>query len=145
MKLQNWKIAMVNFKIIISGFLLVILTGCYPVKKTAYTAGGGILGGGLSYALFDGNPLATGIGAVGGAILGSFCCGENEQALAVSYNEGYVKARSDAIKSHYWIKQAMENSNRIDCRLTYYTFPADKDMPDGRMLVDHTVTVPILE
>lgn len=136
---------MCNCKIIVSICFLFVLTGCCPMKKTAYVAGGGILGGGLSYAMFGGSPLATGLGAAGGALLGSFCCGEDEQALVASYNEGYIKASSDSIKRQYWLKQAMEHSKEVDGRFTYYTFPAENKMPDGRILVDHTVTVPILE
>ncbi len=137
---------MKTLKIIMSLCFLMILTGCYQVKKGMYTSGGGVLGGGLSYALFGNNPLAVGAGAIGGAVISSSLYGEDEQALTASYNEGYVKASSDAIKRQYWLKQAMErSSSETDGRLNYYTFPADNLMPDGRILVDHTVTVPILE
>lgn len=134
------------FRITASLFLLLVLTGCYAAKKAVYTAGGGLLGGGLSYALFDGNPIATALGASGGAALSSAFYGEDEEALTASYNEGYIKASSDSIKRQYWLKQEMERpSSQSSGRLSYYTFPADNLMPDGRMLVDHTVTIPILE
>ncbi|OAI50830.1 hypothetical protein AYO37_00100 [Opitutia bacterium SCGC AG-212-L18] len=110
------------------------------------TAGGGVVGGGLSYALFDRNPLAVVAGAAGGAALGSVLYGEDEAALTASYNEGYIKASSDSIKRQYWLKQEMEGPGNQSCgRFSYYTFPADNLTADGRMLVDHTVTVPILE
>ncbi len=133
-------------KVFASLFFLIGLGGCFSAKKAAYTAGGGMLGGGLSYALFDGNPIAVALGASGGAALSSAFYGEDEAALTASYNEGYMKASSDAIKRQYWLKQEMERpGNQSNGRLTYYTFPADNLMSDGRMLVDHTVTVPILE
>lgn len=133
-------------KIFISMSFFIGLSGCYSAKKAAYTAGGGMLGGGLAYALFDGNPIAAALGASGGAALSSAFYGEDEEALAASYNEGYIKASSDSIKRQYWLKQEMERpSSQSSGRLSYYTFPADNLMPDGRMLVDHTVTIPILE
>ena len=135
-----------HFIMIMSLLILVGLTGCFPARKAMHTAGGGMLGGGLAYALFDGNPLAVATGAAGGAALSGAFYGEDEEALTASYNEGYIKASSDSIKRQYWLKQEMERpSNQSSGRLNYYTFPADKLTPDGRMLVDHTVTIPILE
>lgn len=134
-----------NLKFTLSLLYLMLLTGCHVGKKAIYSAGGAAIGGGLGYTLFDKNPLAVGAGAAAGAILSSTLYGEDEKALAASYNEGYIKASSDSIKRQYWLKQAMEWSNSSDGRLNYYTFPADNLMPDGRILVDHTVTVPIIE
>lgn len=134
------------FRITISLLSSILLTGCHPIRKAMVTAGGGVLGGGLSYALFDRNPLAVVAGAAGGAAIGSFFYGEDEAALAASYNEGYTKASSDSIKRQYWLKQEAERFGSQSCgRLSYYTFPADNLTSDGRVLVDHTVTVPILE
>lgn len=135
----------VNLKVIMGLLGLLLLTGCHAGKKAIYSAGGAAMGGGLSYALFDKNPLAIGAGAAAGAILSGAFYGEDEKALVESYNEGYIKASSDSIKRQYWLKQAMEQSNQFDGRLNYYTFPADNLMPDGRILVDHNVTVPIIE
>lgn len=132
-------------KLALSLLYLIPLTGCHVGRKAVYSAGGAAMGGGMGYALFDKNPLAVGVGAAAGAILSGALYGEDEKALAESYNEGYIKASSDSIKRQYWLKQAMERSNVCDGKLHYYTFPADNLMPDGRILVDHTVTVPIIE
>lgn len=130
----------------ISGLVLVLFfSGCYHGKRVFYDAGCAAIGGGVSYALFDKSPLATGIGAASGSVLGHFLLGDDEQALAASYHGGYVQASSDAIKRQYWLKQEMERTQQSHAKMSYYTIPAEIHTSDGRMLVDHTITVPILE
>ena len=128
--------------LMLTGFLLV---GCGHAEKAVYTAGGGALGGGLAYALFDKKPIATAIGAVAGATLSSAIYGKDRKAIEEGYREGYIKASSDSIKRQYWLKQELERSTQSDAKMSYYSFPADTRGSDGRMLVDHQITVPILE
>lgn len=120
------------------------LTGCLSQKKAIYTAGGAGIGGGLAYALFDKNPLATGAGAAIGAVVTSYAYGEDEEALIASYGEGYIKSASDSLKRQYWLRQEMQKQQESGT-MAYYSVPGETFTQDGRLLVDHTVTIPILE
>jgi len=132
------------FKIFCLGAALFLL-GCQSNPKRALAIGGGsALGGGLGYAVSDGNPWATVGGAAGGAILGSLALGEDLQTLQKGFDTGYIRGNSDAIKRQYWLIQSL-NEVQDSGKIAYYSVPVDELSPDGKELVRHNITVPIVE
>ncbi len=135
-------------KYFIISFTLIVflLSGCASGKRYAYMAGSGLIGGGIGYAIFDKNPLAVGIGAATGAILSANIQGEDEEVLFKSYQEGYLSGEGNSIRRQYWLKQSLERPSNLDgSRMVYYNISGANITQDGRKLVDHTVTIPILE
>ena len=125
---------------------LLFLVGCQssPSRPVAI-AGGSALGGGIGYAVSDGNPWATIGGAAGGGALTHFVMGDDPQTLQKGFDAGYVRGNSDAIKRQYAMLQSLNQPSGQGGKLSYYSVPVQGPTPDGRNLVSHTVTVPIVE
>lgn len=126
------------------GFCL--LMGCQSTNsRTAKIAAGSAVGGGIGYAVSDGNPWATVGGAAGGGGLTHFMLGDDPQTLQKGFDAGYVRGNSDAIKRQYAILQSLNRSSNNGGKVSYYSVPVQGLTPDGRNLVAHTITVPIVE
>ena len=125
--------------------MTVSLSACFSQKKALCTLGGGGIGGGLAYSIFDKNPLATGAGSAMGAVLASYFYGQEDELLRESYAEGYMKSASDSLKRQYWLQQEMQKHKVSEGKMSYYSIPGETLTGDGRVLVDHSVTLPILE
>jgi hypothetical protein len=70
--------------------------------------------------------------------------GKDKQQQA--FDLGYVRGQADQTKRHYWMLQALHRSESDQGgQLRYYSFPAHEQTEDGRKLVPHTVTIPIVE
>lgn len=123
--------------------MVVCLAGCHHGKRYSALAGAGAIGGGAGYLAFKKSPLAAGVGAIAGTLAASCILGEDEEALACGYQEGYCQASSNAIKRQYWLRQSLGVQSMPTT--TYYTLPGNTLTEDGRLLVDHTVTIPIVE
>jgi len=122
-----------------------LLFGCQSNPRRALALGAGsAAGGGIGYAVSDGNPWATVGGAAGGAALSSLLLGDDQETLQRGFEKGYVRGNSDSIKRQYWLMQSL-NEGQDSGSLAYYTVPVEEVSPDGKELVQHTITVPIVE
>ena len=87
-----------------------LFTGCAavtrPVTDVALGAGGAALGGELSHN----NPMAIAGGAAGGVLLGEGLHYANSKQNDKSYQTGYDKGRSDAVKQQYWLYVSMQEA-----------------------------------
>jgi hypothetical protein len=73
-------------------------------------AGGAALGGVLS----KGNPYAIVGGAAGGVLLGEGLHYANNKLNDQSYQTGYDKGRSDAVKQQYWLYVSIQQAKAGD-------------------------------
>jgi len=94
--------------------VVCLFTGCAAVTRSATDvalgAGGAALGGVLS----KGNPTAIAGGAAGGVLLGEGLHYANGKLNDQSYQTGYDKGRSDAVKQQYWLHISMQQAKAGD-------------------------------
>ena len=94
--------------------VVCLFTGCAALTRTttdvALGAGGAALGGVLS----KGNPVAVVGGAAGGVLLGEGLHYANGKLNEQSYQTGYDKGRSDAVKQQYWLYVGMQQARAGD-------------------------------
>ena len=94
--------------------VVCLFTGCAAVTRTATDvalgAGGAAIGGVLS----KGNPVAIAGGAAGGVLLGEGLHYANSKQNDKSYQTGYDKGRSDAVKQQYWLYVSMQQAKAGD-------------------------------
>lgn len=87
-----------------------LFTGCAAVTRTttdlALGAGGAALGGELSHN----NPYAMVGGAAAGALVGETLHYANSKLNDQSFQTGYDKGRSDAVKQQYWLYVQMQQA-----------------------------------
>jgi hypothetical protein len=107
-------------------------TGCAAVTRTttdvALGAGGAAIGGVLS----KGNPVAVVGGAAGGVLLGEGFHYANSKLNDQSYQTGYDKGRSDAVKQQYWLYVAMQQAKAgDDGRVRLYEVHLPEQTIDG--------------
>jgi hypothetical protein len=107
-------------------------TGCAAVTRTttdvALGAGGAAIGGVLS----KGNPVAVVGGAAGGVLLGEGLHYANSKLNDQSYQTGYDKGRSDAVKQQYWLYVAMQQAKAgDDGRVRLYEVHLPEQTIDG--------------
>ncbi len=125
--------------------VLPFLFGCQSSPRRALALGAGsAAGGGIGYAVSDGDPWATVGGAAGGAALSSLILGDDQETLQRGFKKGYIRGNSDSIKRQYWLMQSL-NESQDSGKLAYYSVPVEEVSPDGKELVKHTITVPIVE
>src|SRR5712671_5933994 len=90
--------------------VVCLFTGCAavtrPVTDVALGAGGAALGGELSHN----SPMAVAGGAAGGVLLGEALHYANSKQNDKSYQTGYDKGRSDAVKQQYWLYVSMQQA-----------------------------------
>ena len=112
--------------------VVCLFTGCAavtrPVTDVALGAGGAALGGVLS----KGNPAAIAGGAAGGVLLGEGLHYANSKQNDKSYQDGYDKGRSDAVKQQYWLFVAMQQAKAgDDGRVRLYPVHLPEQVVDG--------------
>ena len=111
---------------------LCLFTGCAALTRTttdvALGAGGAALGGVLS----KGNPIAVVGGAAGGVLLGEGLHYANGKLNDQSYQTGYDKGRSDAVKQQYWLYVGMQQARAGDeGRVRLYQVQLPEQVIDG--------------
>ena len=109
-----------------------LFTGCAAVTRSATDvalgAGGAALGGELSHN----NPVAIVGGAAGGALLGEGLHLANSKQNDQSYQTGYDKGRSDAVKQQYWLFVALQQAKTGDAgRVRLYQVHLPEQVIDG--------------
>ena len=87
-----------------------LFTGCAAVTRTATDVGLGAGGAALGGVLSKGNPTAIAGGAAGGVLLGEGLHYANSKQNDKSYQTGYDKGRSDAVKQQYWLYVSMQQA-----------------------------------
>ena len=91
-----------------------LFTGCAALTRAttdvALGAGGAAIGG----VLTKGNPLAIAGGGAGGVLLGEGLHYANGKLNSQSYQTGYDKGRSDAVKQQYWLYVGMQQAKTGD-------------------------------
>ena len=134
-----------KFSIFLIFLMVGLLSGCNSVPKRAVEVGAGsAAGGAIGYAASNGNPWATVGGAAGGAALTNLVLGDDSQTLQKGFDEGYERGHSDAMKRQYWVIQSLNEASNSG-KTTYYSVPVSEVTPDGKNLVCHAITVPIIE
>jgi hypothetical protein len=109
-----------------------LFTGCAALTRTttdvALGAGGAAIGGVLS----KGNPVAVVGGAAGGVLLGEGLHYANGKLNDQSYQTGYDKGRSDAVKQQYWLYVGMQQARAGDeGRVRLYQVHLPEQVIDG--------------
>ena len=87
-----------------------LFTGCAALTRTTTDVGLGAGGAAIGGVLSKGNPLAIVGGAAGGVLLGEGLHYANGKLNEQSYQTGYDKGRSDAVKQQYWLYVSMQQA-----------------------------------
>jgi len=90
--------------------VVCLFTGCAAVTRTATDVGLGAGGAALGGELSHNNPMAIVGGAAGGALLGEGLHYANGKLNDQSYQTGFDKGRSDAVKQQYWLYVSMQQA-----------------------------------
>ena len=114
---------------------VALLTGCAatrPISDLALGAGGAALASEFSH----GNPAITAAGAAGGVLVSEGLHYASQKQAENSYNTGYEKGRSDAVKQQYWIlvNQQKEKAEQNQENVRYYEIPVPEQTIDGAIL-----------
>jgi hypothetical protein len=109
-----------------------LFTGCAAVTRSATDvalgAGGVALGGELSHN----NPYAIVGGAAGGALIGETLHYANSKLNDQSYQTGYDKGRSDAVKQQYWLYVSLQQARQgSEGRVRLYEVHLPEQVIDG--------------
>jgi hypothetical protein len=126
--------------------VVCLFTGCAALTRTttdvALGAGGAALGGVLS----KGNPVAVVGGAAGGVLLGEGLHYANGKLNEQSYQTGYDKGRSDAVKQQYWLYVGMQQARAGDeGRVRLYQVQLPEQVIDGVIFKPTTQSLRIEE
>jgi hypothetical protein len=113
--------------------LVMLLSGCAasrPVGDAALGAGGAYAG----YELSGGSPVGAVAGAAGGVLVseGAQYVARKEQSK--SYQTGYEKGRSDAVKQQYWLQISQQKTPLTDPNVRLYGIPVPEQTVDGAIL-----------
>ena len=113
--------------------LVILLSSCAasrPVGDAALGAGGAYAG----YELSGGSPVGAVAGAAGGVLVseGAQYVARKEQSK--SYQTGYEKGRSDAVKQQYWLQVNQQKTPPTDPNVRLYAIPVPEQTIDGAIL-----------
>ena len=112
--------------------VVCLFTGCAAVTRTATDVGLGAGGAALGGELSHNNPVAIVGGAAGGALLGEGLHYANSKLNDQSYQTGYDKGRSDAVKQQYWLYVSMQQAKAGDeGRVRLYEVHLPEQIIDG--------------
>jgi hypothetical protein len=91
-----------------------LFSGCAAVTRSVTDVGLGAGGAAIGGVLSKGNPVAIAGGAAGGVLLGEGLHYANSKQNDQSYQTGYDKGRSDAVKQQYWLYVSMQQARAGD-------------------------------
>ncbi|MGA2871926.1 MAG: hypothetical protein ABSF34_22535 [Verrucomicrobiota bacterium] len=121
-----------SFFIISLACVACLFTGCAAVTRTVTDVGLGAGGAALGGVLSKGNPVAIAGGAAGGVLLGEGLHYANDKLNDQSYQTGYDKGRSDAVKQQYWIYVSIQQAKAgDDGRVRLYEVHLPEQVIDG--------------
>ena len=109
-----------------------LFTGCTALTRTTTDVGLGAGGAAIGGVLSKGNPLAIVGGAAGGVLLGEGLHYANGKLNNQSYQTGYDKGRSDAVKQQYWLYVSLQQAKAGDeGRVRLYQVQLPEQVIDG--------------
>ena len=112
--------------------LVCLFTGCAALTRTTTDVGLGAGGAAIGGVLSKGNPLAIVGGAAGGVLLGEGLHYANGKLNEQSYQTGYDKGRSDAVKQQYWLYVSLQQAKAGDeGRVRLYQVQLPEQVIDG--------------
>jgi ADP-ribosylglycohydrolase len=111
--------------------VLCLFTGCAAVTRTVTDVGWGAGGAALGSKLSHNDPLATVGSAAGGVLLGEGLHYANSKQNDKSYQTGYDKGRSDAVKQQYWLYVAMQHQRNETESVRLYPVRLPEQRIDG--------------
>ena len=110
--------------------LTCLLTGCAGTRTLSDVAlGGG--GAAIAGQMSDGNPAAIGAGAAGGVLLSEGIHYVARKEIAKSYQSGYEKGRSDAVKQQYWLYVSLQRTRNREDNVRLYEVHLPEQQIDG--------------
>ncbi len=119
-------------KIIPLACVVCLFTGCAAVTRTATDVGLGAGGAAIGDVVSKGNPAAIAGGAAGGLLLGEGLHYANGKLNDKSYQTGYDKGRSDAVKQQYWLYVSMQQAQAGEqSRVRLYEVHLPEQVIDG--------------
>jgi hypothetical protein len=124
---------MFPIQFILLAVVISLLAGCAasrPVGDAALGAGGAYAG----YELSGGSPVGAVAGAAGGVLVseGAQYVARKEQSK--SYQTGYEKGRSDAVKQQYWLQVNQQKTPPTEPNVRLYAIPVPEQTIDGAIL-----------
>jgi outer membrane lipoprotein SlyB len=109
-----------------------LFTGCAALTRATTDVGLGAGGAAIGGVLSKGNPLAIVGGAAGGVLLGEGLHYANGKLNNQSYQTGYDKGRSDAVKQQYWLYVSLQQAKAGDeGRVRLYQVQLPEQVIDG--------------
>jgi hypothetical protein len=112
--------------------VVCLFTGCAALTRTSTDVGLGAGGAAIGGVLSRGNPLAIVGGAAGGVLLGEGLHYANGKLNEQSYQTGYDKGRSDAVKQQYWLYVSLQQAKAGDeGRVRLYQVQLPEQVIDG--------------
>jgi hypothetical protein len=133
-------------------FLLLViplLVGCTSTGKRATVIGGSAAAGAGAGAAIAGDKNRAGgaiIGGAAGATVATLALGADGEVYSRGLDDGYSLGSADAIKRHYWAKQALEAPDADDAgQMSYYIWEEQGIATDGRRLAPERVALPVYE
>jgi len=109
-----------------------LFTRCAALTRTTTDVGLGAGGAAIGGVLSKGNPLAIVGGAAGGVLLGEGLHYANGKLNNQSYQTGYDKGRSDAVKQQYWLYVSLQQAKAGDeGRVRLYQVQLPEQVIDG--------------
>jgi ADP-ribosylglycohydrolase len=108
-----------------------LFTGCAAMTRTATDVGLGAGGAALGGELSHNNPYAIVGGAAGGALIGETLHYANDKLNDQSYQTGYDKGRSDAVKQQYWLYVAQQHAANSEAQVRLYEVQLPEQIIDG--------------
>ncbi len=112
--------------------VVCLFTGCAALTRTTTDVGLGAGGAAIGGVLSKGNPLAIVGGAAGGVLLGEGLHYANGKLNNQSYQTGYDKGRSDAVKQQYWLYVSLQQAKAgEEGRVRLYQVQLPEQVIDG--------------
>lgn len=139
-------------RLTIVALAVALLSGCSSTAKRAGIIGGMGAAGAGAGALIAGDKNRVGGAVIGGAAaagITALVLGKDDAVFQEGLDNGYSLGSGDAIKRHYWAKQALEAPDAYGPggggRMSYYIWEEQGIAADGRRLAPERVAVPIFE
>ncbi|HLX72739.1 MAG TPA: hypothetical protein VKV04_24215 [Verrucomicrobiae bacterium] len=112
--------------------VVCLFTGCTAVTRTVTDVGLGAGGAALGGELTHNNPYGIVGGAAAGALAGETLHYANGKLNNQSYQTGYDKGRSDAVKQQYWLYVSMQQARAgEEGRVRLYEVHLPEQVIDG--------------
>lgn len=131
-KLKNIMKKILLIKIILLAAVGALFSGCAAVTRTTTDVGLGAGGAALGGELTHNNPYAIISGGAAGVLAGESLHYANGKLNSQSYQTGYDKGRSDAVKQQYWLYVSMQRTKADDNgRVRLYEVHLPEQVIDG--------------